>query len=271
MPALSAPIQQTKAQNTMRENRIRTLWAEGKPVLNGWLHIPSMWSAEVMANQGWDSLVVDMQHGMMSMETAIQMLQAISITDTVPMARVNWNTPGDIMRLLDAGAYGIICPMIDTREQCEAFVGACRYPPMGYRSLGPTRARVYAGADYADHANETIITFAMIETQEAYDNRDEIMSVEGLDGVFVGIGDLRLSMTGSAGFTSSDDVVNKALDDILESAQKHNIQAGLFTVDPNFAVAMLKRGYSFVTVKTDSMMLQEAASGVVNTVRDGLD
>jgi len=254
----------------MRENRIRTLWADGKPVLNGWLHIPSMWSAEVMAHQGWDSLVVDMQHGMMSIETAIQMMQAISTTDTVPMVRVNWNTPGEIMRLLDGGAYGVICPMVDTREQCEAFVGACRYPPMGYRSLGPTRARVYGGADYADHANETIVTLAMIETQEAFDNRDDIMSVEGLDGVFVGIGDLRLSMTGKAGFDSSDTTVTDALDAILESAQKHNIKAGLFTVDTDYATDMVQRGYEFVTVMTDSMLLSHAASSVVQTVRDNI-
>lgn len=255
----------------MRENRIRTLWANNKPVLNGWLHIPSMWSAELMAHQGWDSLVVDMQHGMMSMESAIQMLQAISITDTVPMARVNWNTPGDIMRLLDAGAYGIICPMIDTRKQCEAFVGACRYPPLGYRSLGPTRARVYGGADYADHANDTVVTFAMIETQEAYDNRDEIMSVEGLDGVFVGIGDLRLSMTGNAGFDSSDTTISDALDAILASAREHNIKAGLFTVDTDFALEMVKRGYDFVTVMTDSMLLSKASTEVVATMREGMD
>lgn len=254
----------------MRENRIRTLWADGKPVLNGWLHIASTWSAEVMANQGWDSLVIDMQHGMMSIETAIQMMQAISTTDTVPMVRVNWNTPGEIMRLLDGGAYGVICPMIDTREQCETFVGACRYPPIGYRSLGPTRARVYGGADYAERANDTIVTFAMIETQEAFDNRDEIMSVQGLDGVFVGIGDLRLSMTGNAGFDSSDNTVNDALDVILESARQHNIKAGLFTVDTDYATTMLKKGYEFVTVMTDSMLLSQAATSVIQTVRDGI-
>jgi 4-hydroxy-2-oxoheptanedioate aldolase len=251
----------------MRENRVRSLWAEGKPVVNGWLHIPSMWSAEVMANQGWDSLVVDMQHGMMSIETAIQMLQAIGTTDTVPMVRVNWNTPGEIMRLLDAGAYGIICPMIDTKEQCEAFIGACRYPPMGYRSLGPTRARLWAGADYAEHANTTVVTMAMIETQEAFDNRDEIMSVEGLDAVFVGIGDLRLSMTGKAGFDSSDTTISDALDAILASAQQHDVKAGLFTADPEFGAEMLNRGYQFVTVMTDSMILTSAASGIVKTVR----
>ena len=121
----------------MRENRVRTLWAEGKTVINGWLHSPSTWSAEVMAHQGWDSLVVDMQHGLMGMETAILMLQAISTTDTVPMVRVNWNTPGDTMRLLDAGAYGVICPMIETRAECEAFRRRLPLPADGIPQPGP--------------------------------------------------------------------------------------------------------------------------------------
>ena len=253
----------------MRENRVRNLWADGKAVVNGWLHSPSTWSAEVMAHQGWDSLVVDMQHGMMGMETAIQMLQVISTTDTVPMVRVNWNTPGDIMRLLDAGAYGVICPMIETREECEAFVGACRFPPLGYRSLGPTRARVYAGADYAEHANDTIIALAMIETQKGFDNRDAIMSVEGLDAVFVGIGDLRLSMTGQAGLVSTDATVDAALDAILVSARQHGIKAGLFAADTDHAIDMLRRGYEFVTVMNDVSLMASAASAAVGKVRAG--
>ena len=254
----------------MRKNRVREIWAAGKPALNGWLHIPSAWSAEIMANQDWDSLVIDMQHGMMGMETAIVMLQAISTTDTVPMARVNWNTPGDIMRLLDAGAYGIVCPMIETRQQCEDFVGACRFPPLGYRSLGPTRARIYAGADYAEHANDTVLAFAMIETQLGFDNRDEIMAVPGLDAVFVGIGDLRLSMTGRAGF-DRDSVVEAALDDILESARRHGVKAGIFCASTDQATEMIGRGYDFITVMTETAILSSAAEGIIGAVRGAVD
>ncbi len=250
----------------MRKNRVREIWAAGKPALNGWLHIPSAWSAEIMANQDWDSLVIDMQHGMMGMETAIIMLQAISTTDTVPMARVNWNTPGDIMRLLDAGAYGIVCPMIETRQECEDFVGACRFPPLGYRSLGPTRARIYAGEAYAEQANDTVLTFAMIETQLGFDNRDEIMAVPGLDAVFVGIGDLRLSMTGRAGF-DQDAVVDAALDDILVSARRHGVKAGIFCASTDHAIEMIRRGYDFITVMTETAIMTSAAGQIINAVR----
>jgi len=155
-----------------RKNSIKEIWRNGGAALNGWLHIPSSWSAEVMAHQGYDSLVVDLQHGLMNYETAVPMLQAIGTTDVMPLARVPWNEPGIIMKLLDAGAYGMICPMINTREECERFVGACRYFPDGYRSLGPTRAKVYGGADYAQHANQEVITMAMIETAEAVANAD---------------------------------------------------------------------------------------------------
>ena len=254
----------------MRENRIRSLWSQGKHATAGWLHIPSMWSAELMANQDWDSLVVDMQHGTMSIETAIQMFQAISTTDTVPLVRMSWNSPGDMMRLLDAGVYGIICPMINTREQCEIFVGACRYQPIGYRSLGKARAHIYAGDDYAKHANDTILTMAMIETQEAFDNRDEIMSVKGLDGVFIGINDLRFSMTGELEHDPSDTIVIDALDKILESAHRHNIQAGLFTLSPQYAAEMIKKGYQFVAIATDSMLLRQGAANVIKTVQQQL-
>lgn len=255
----------------MKANKLRKIWAEGGVVVNGWLHIPSMWSAELMANAGWDSILIDLQHGMHSIETAIQMMQAISTTDTIPLARVNWNEPGSIMRLLDAGAYGIICPMVNTKKDCEAFVGACRYPPMGYRSLGPTRARVVMGADYADHANDEILTIAMVETKEALDNVDAIASVDGLDMIFVGTGDLRLSLTGKVGFDSDDSQVDEALDKILEACEKNNLIAGLFTASSDYAGQMIKRGFRFVTVKTDSMILSEYAQKIVQDTKNSIN
>lgn len=252
----------------MRENTLKRRWQAGAVTLNGWLHIPSTWSAELMAHAGWDSVTVDMQHGLHGYESAIQLLQAISTTETVPLVRVNWNEPGSIMRLLDAGAYGVICPMINTRADCEAFVGACRYPPQGYRSLGPTRARVYGGADYAQHANDEILTIAMVETQEALDNLDAIASVPGLDAIFVGTGDLRLSLTGGIGFDSEDAAMDAALERVLQACARHGIVPGLFTTSPEYAHKMATWGFRFIAVKTDSMMLSEFAAQVVQQTRD---
>ena len=147
-----------------------------------------------MAHAGFDSLTVDMQHGLSHFESAVPMFQAISTTDTVPLARVPWNEPGIIMKLLDAGCYGIICPMINSADEAAAFVGACRYPPHGYRSYGPTRAALYAGADYAAHANEEVLTLAMIETKAGLENLEAIVQTPGLDAVYVGPADLSQSL-----------------------------------------------------------------------------
>jgi 4-hydroxy-2-oxoheptanedioate aldolase len=251
----------------MKPNPLRSIWARGGTALNGWLHIPNSWSAEVMAHAGWDSLTVDLQHGLHNFETVVGMFQAISTTPTVPLARATWNEPGLIMRLLDAGAYGIICPMIDTRAQCEAFVGACRYPPAGWRSLGPTRARLSMGADYADHANHEIVTFAMIETQTALDNLDAIAGVPGLDGLFVGTGDLRLSLLGAPGGDAPHPVIDAALDAVVAACERHGLVPGIFTASAAYARAMIARGYRFVTVRTDTHLLSEAAAALVLAVR----
>jgi len=178
----------------VRENTLRKIWARGEAVVNGWLAIPSAFSAEVMAHQGFDSLVVDMQHGVVDYQVAVTMLQAISTTDVVPMARVPWNDPARLMKILDAGVYGVICPMINTREEAEALVRHCKYPPRGHRSWGPVRASIYAGADYGDHANDDIVVMPMIETAEAMKNLDEILSVPGVYGVYVGPSDLSLAL-----------------------------------------------------------------------------
>src|SRR5436190_3180108 len=115
----------------MRENRIRTIWKSGGAVVNGWLAIPTAFSAETMAHQGWDSLTIDLQHGVVDYQTAVGMLQAISTTEAVPMVRVPWLDPGIVMNMLDAGSYGVICPMINNAAEAETFVRACRYPPRG--------------------------------------------------------------------------------------------------------------------------------------------
>ena len=251
----------------LRENKLKGIWQSGGTVLNGWLHIPSTWSAEVMANQGWDSVTVDMQHGLMNIETAIQMFQAISTTDTVPLARVTWNEPGLIMRLLDGGAYGIICPMVNTREECEHFVGACRYHPDGYRSSGPTRARVYGGSDYLKFANETVLTIAMIETREALENVEAIASVPGLDGLYIGPSDLRISLFGQEGMNNEGPEFLAAVDAIRDAAAKNNIVAGSHAGSVAYAQRMLERGLNFVSISSDSNLLGSIARAVIAGVK----
>lgn len=253
----------------MRENNVRSIWAAGGAVLNGWLHIPSGFAAEAMAHQGWDSLTIDMQHGPVDYQDSLAILQAISTTATTPLARVPWNEPGIIMKLLDAGCYGIICPMVNNRAEAEAFVGACRYPPLGYRSYGPTRVSLYAGADYAQYANETVITMAMIETGQAMNNLDEIMSVPGLDAIYIGPADLSQGLGGGPGIDWTEPRMVEAIDTILAVAKKHGIVAGIHTGSTDYAVHMIEKGFQFVTVLSDVRLMTLAAEQVIIAVKGG--
>ena len=252
----------------MRENKLRTIWKQGGAVINGWLGIPSSVSAENMAQAGWDSLTVDLQHGLVDYQTGVPMLQAISTTPTVPLARVPWMEPGIIMKMLDAGAYGIICPMINTRAECEAFVGACRYAPAGYRSFGPVRATWYGGADYWKHANETVIAMAMIETKQAMENLDEILTVPGLDALYIGPNDLALTHGCAPAGVPTDPVVLKAIRTILAGAKRHGIYAGLHCGSTAMAKEMIGLGFQFVTLLADNAFLAAAAKSAVGEMRE---
>jgi 4-hydroxy-2-oxoheptanedioate aldolase len=251
----------------MRESALRTIWSRGNCVLSGWLAIPNSFSAEIMANLGWDSLCIDMQHGMTGYETAIPMLQAISTTNVTPIVRVPWNDPAVIMKCLDAGAYGVICPMINTRSDAERFVQACHYPPAGYRSSGPIRAAIYGGKDYRKKANETVVTFAMIETAQAVSNLDDILSTPGLDAVYIGPVDLALSLGVDGGLVPTSPEVVKAIDGILVGCKRHQIKAGIHCGSANNAKAMMAKGFDFVAVLNDAKLLTEAASSLIAAIR----
>jgi 4-hydroxy-2-oxoheptanedioate aldolase len=246
----------------MRQNTIRDIWKQGGCVLNGWLHVPSAFSAEVMAHGGWDSLTIDMQHGVVDYGAAVGMLQAIATTPVMPLARVPWNEPGTIMKMLDAGCYGIICPMINSRSECEAFVGACRYPPRGYRSYGPVRALLYAGQDYAAHADETVITMAMIETRDAIDNLHEILSTPGLDAIYVGPADLSQSLGYAPRLDPVEPEIVSVIEGVIAAAKEHGVVAGMHTGSVEYAQRMAAKGMQFLTIGSDARLMAAAADRV---------
>ena len=247
----------------MRENRIRTIWKAGGAVLNGWLAIPTAFSAETMAHQGWDSLTVDLQHGVVDYQAAINMLTAISTTGTVPVVRVPWLEPGILMKMLDAGAYALICPMVNTREDAERLVAVTHYAPRGTRSFGPIRALLYGGTDYPKHANDTIVVFAMIETKQALDNLDDIMSVKGLDAVYIGPSDLSLALGCTPSFDDVDPPVVEAIDHILARAREHGLVAGIHNGTPEAALKRIEKGFQFVTVSSDARLMAAGAQQVI--------
>jgi len=255
----------------MRPNKLKQMMKEGRPVINGWLQIPSTVSAEAMAHQGWDSLTIDMQHGLVDYTNALPMLQTISSTEVTPLARVNWNEPGQIMKILDAGSYGIICPMVSNKEEAERFVQACMYPPKGYRSFGPVRGLIYGGSDYAKHANDEMLKLAMIETKESLDKLDEIMSTPGVDGIYIGPADLSLAIGEEPGFDRTENT--KAYSEILrilEHAKKNKIFAGIHNGTPEYAKKMIAKGFDFVTIGTDQRSLSAGAKAVVEKMKGSI-
>jgi 4-hydroxy-2-oxoheptanedioate aldolase len=251
----------------MRRNVVKKTLADGGRVLNAWLAIPSSYTAELMAHQGWDSVTIDLQHGPVDFQTAVSMLQAISTTDAVPMARVPWNDPAVIMKLLDAGAYGLICPMINTRAEAEAFVAAARYPPQGNRSLGPNRAVQYGGADYWRHANEEVLLLAMVETATAVENLDQILSVPGLDGTYIGPSDLSLSMGRLPTLDPTDSDVLAAMAMIRTKTRSKGLIAGVHTDAAKTALRRYGEGYQLCTILNDARLLILAAQAAVREVK----
>ncbi len=251
----------------MRENRLRSLWKSGGAAVNGWLAIPNGFATEVMAHQGWDTLTIDVQHGVVDYQAMVQMLQAISTTQTVPVVRVPWLEPGILMKTLDAGAYGVICPMVNTREDAQKLVAWTSYAPRGVRSFGPVRALYYGGADYPAHANDTIVRFAMIETAQALDNLDDILSVEGLDAIYIGPSDLSLSLGCTPTFDDLDPKAAQAVDHILERAKAHGVVAGIHNGRADVALARIAKGFQFVTVSSDARLLAAGSQQILSAMR----
>ncbi len=248
----------------MRPNKIKQMWRDGKCVTMGWLSVSHPFTAEVMARQGFDALVVDMQHGLTDMANLWPMLQAISQTDTVPVVRVASNDSATIMKALDFGAYAIIVPLVNTAEDAAKAVAACRYPPVGIRSSGPVRAIHYGGADYVANANDEIVLMAMIETKEGLANLDAICATPGLDAVYIGPADLSFALGMAPRGDNPDPIHIATCDRIRDAAHKHKIKACMHCASAAFAAGAVKRGF-------DLVMLTSELASMVAGVRRQLD
>ncbi len=251
------------------KNPLNEIWARGEPVLNGWCSIGNPFTAEIMASQGFDSITVDGQHGALDYSSILPMMQAMRASGKVLMARVPWRDPTWVMKFLDAGAMGIICPMINSAAEAAEFVSYLRYPPHGQRSWGPTRA-AFAYPGYSKEADAAVLAFAMIETAEAMENLDEIAATPGLDGLYVGPADLSIGIshgTLSPGFDRTEPEVVAAIKRIAAAARANNIHAALHCGTPEYAAAAVDWGYDMFTVSGDTRLLASAASDAVSRFR----
>ena len=248
-------------------NRLRDVWTNRSAGINGWLAIPAPVTAEIVSQHEFDSITVDLQHGLVDYTSALPMLQAMGHSQATLMARVPWLEPGIIMKMLDAGALGIICPMINTPEQAAQFVGYCRYAPLGERSFGPTRAISVHGSDYASVANEQVIALAMVETRTALANVDAIVATPNLTGVYIGPSDLALSLGCVPKLDHDDPIVMEAIHTVLNSAHRAGLKAGIHCLTPAYAKAMIELGFDLVTTGSELRALSASLSHLLSTMR----
>lgn len=251
----------------MRSNVIQEVWAKGEAVVSAWLSIGNSYSAEIAGWAGYDCVLVDLQHGMTDVAAMIGMLQAISSTPATPIVRVPACDPALIMKALDAGAYGIICPMINSADEARAFVAATRYPPLGNRSFGPARGLLYGGSDYFEHADRTIVRLGMIETVEGLSALEEICAVDGLDGIFVGPNDLGLTLGKGTLGDPTDEGVRAAILRCLSAAKAAGKHAGIFCPSSAVAARRSAEGFDFVVPNSDANLLKAALIGEARGAR----
>jgi 4-hydroxy-2-oxoheptanedioate aldolase len=250
----------------------RDLWAQGKPVLNAWLGIGNPFTAEIMAAQGYDAVTIDVQHGALDYGDALPMFQAMRASGAFLMARAPWREPGIVMKLLDAGAMGIICPMVNSAEEAAEFASFLRYPPRGARSFGPTRIGVAHGLGaYGREANDLVLGLAMIETAEGMRNLDAIAATPGIDGLYIGPSDLSISLSNGRldpGMDREEPEMIDAIKEIRAAAHRAGIKACLHCASSDYAARGVSWGFDLVTVSADSRLLAGAAAASVARFRE---
>jgi 4-hydroxy-2-oxoheptanedioate aldolase len=246
---------------------VRARWAAGEVALNAWSTFGGASAASVLAAAGFDAVTVDLQHGEHTFERLGEVVGEIGRAGAVPFVRLRWNDPAGVMRALDLGAHGVICPMVDTAEDAAAFVRFCRYPPLGVRSYGPVRSAFGTGRGQADAANAAILAFAQIETAAGWANVERICATPGLDGVYVGPADLSLAL----GFESFADLGShdllEALDRVVVAASEHAVVPGIHAPSIDRATEMVRRGFRFVGAAGDTELLRRGAADSIERTR----
>lgn len=233
---------------------LRERWAAGEPTLGAWLSIPSILAAETTARAGFDYVCADLQHGALDYADAVGLFQAIEIAGGTPVVRVPWNEPGVVGKVLDAGAHAVIAPMVNTAAEAEALVRFARYPPHGARSFGPIVAAMRADR-YASRANDTVAVVPMIETAEAVGNLDDILSVPGVDAIYVGPADLSLSLGLPPGNNDDASSFTEALLAIVAACRKHGVVPGIHATGA-LTPRRLEQGFRMVTVTADGVAMR---------------
>ncbi len=243
------------------ENPLKRIWQGSGTAHGGWLSLRDDFAASVMGDVGFDYLVVDMQHGLADYTQATRLIQAVGHSDSVPLVRVPWNDPAIIGRVLDAGALGIIVPMVNSAEEAAAAVRACRYAPDGARSWGPLLAARLHGAYETAAANDSVLCIPMIETAAAVAAIDDILAVPGIDAIYVGPADLSLTYELPPAGDNDGPFVG-ALETIIDACISHGVVPGIHA-NPMLAAKRRDQGFRMVTVSSDDQALVQGAAAML--------
>lgn len=252
-----------------RSNPLREVWGEGRTAFGLWAMVPGSFGAEILAGAGPDYVCVDQQHGLLGYDSMVPMLQAIEAAGSTPITRVLSSDPYDIMKSLDAGAWGVIVPLVNSAEEAVRAVSACRYPPDGIRSYGPVRASAVMGSGAPGHLGRESLCLVMVETREALERVDEISATPGVDGIYVGPSDLALSLGLPPTLEVVEDEHVEAVSRIKEACHRHGIVAGIHSPNAEWAGRHAEAGFDMVTVAMDASLLREAALAQVEAARAG--
>ena len=245
---------------------MRSKWTASEPAIGAWLTLGSPSSAEVVARSGFDYICIDTQHGLNDYTESWRILQVINLGASTPIVRVPWNEPGIIGKSLDAGARGVIIPMVNTRDHAEAATYACRYAPVGGRSFGPARALRQEGPDYFEHANDDVAVIPMIETVEALGNLDDILSVPGVDAIYIGPADLSISLGLPPGNNDGEPAFDDAYAAILAGCERHDVVPGCHTT-ADLVGRRIDQGFRMITATNDAVALGRAIDEDLATAR----
>jgi 4-hydroxy-2-oxoheptanedioate aldolase len=252
----------------MRPNKVKRQLHAGEPSIGTWLSLGSPLAAEQLSQAGFDWLNIEQEHAAIDASLTLSLLQAISLGDTVPMIRVPWNSGDWIKRALDAGAYGVVVPMVNSREEAELAVKACKYPPEGFRSVGGVRPRLYGGPDYVERANQEIVVIVQVEHVEAVKHARDILSVPGIDAYFVGPNDLCMSLGLPPSLEPDVPAFWEALEEVQRTARDAGVAAGIHVATAERANRMLEAGYRFISIASDAAFMATAASSALKQVRE---
>ncbi len=250
---------------------LRKQWKEGTPVFGLWAALPTPFSIELMAYPGVGYVCVDQQHGVIDYAMAVDMFRAAEGRGLVPFTRVPANETWMISKALDAGAQGIIVPLVNTRAEAAAAVAACRYPPKGVRSYGPIRSSVISAVRDMETLGDSVLCFIMVETREALENIDEIASTPGLDGIYIGPADLALGLGLPPDLDKTEPEHIAAVERICEACKRNNIVAGIQCATGKFGRDYAERGFGLVTIAKDSAILQAGVRKEIQVANGGAD